>query len=141
MQAFKFSTRGQAKTYTIFTVISVLIGIFVFSDFHDLTISSSVAFLIAIIISFISLMISVKKANKTFEEIIIDEKKVSFYFSNKIKDKIVMDIDTVSLIEKENLIEIIEEKTGVSIGIGYKNRIENSERMEVLINCFNNTNC
>ena len=141
MQAFKFSTRGQAKTYTIFTVISVLIGIFVFSDFHDLTISSSVAFLIAIIISFISLMISVKKANKTFEEIIIDEKKVSFYFSNKIKDKIVMDIDTVSLIEKENLIEIIEEKTGVSIDIGYKNRIENSERMEVLINCFNNTNC
>ena len=118
MQAFRFSNKQQAKTYTIFTIISIIIGVFIFSSLDRLAISSSFAYLIVTILAFISLMISIKKASRTFAEIIIDENKISFYFANKHKDKIVMDLNKVSLIENEHLIEIREKHTDVSIGIG-----------------------
>ncbi len=140
MQEFKFSTKGQAKTYGVFTVISAIIAIFVFSNWYGVNISSSVAFLIASIISFISLMMSIKKASKTFEEIIIDGNKVSFYFANKLKDNIIKDIDNISSIEKENHIEIIERHTNVFIGRGYKNRIEDKDKWDLLLKCLKNNN-
>lgn len=138
MEAFRFSTKGQAKSYIIPTVLSVIIGIFIFLYRHKIKISPSIAYLIAAIISFISLMISIKEASKTFEEIIIDNEKVSFYFSNKLKSKIIIDITEVSLVETESLIKIIEKRRGILIGRVYKNRIENREKLEKLIECFNN---
>lgn len=140
MRAFRFSTKGQAKTYTFFTIISVIIGVFIFSNLDNFTISSSLAYLIVSIISFISIMVSIKKASRTFEEIIIDGNKVSFYFANKLKDKVVIDIDGISSIEKENLIEIRERQTDVFIGRGYKNRIEDKDKWDLLLKCLKNNN-
>lgn len=137
MQTFRFSKKQQPRTYTVFTIISIIVGIIVFWSLDNLKISSSLAYLMVTIISFISIMMSIKKANKTFEEIIIDGNKVSFSFASKIKNKIVKDLNSVILIEKEDLLEVKEKDSEVSIGVGYKNRIENSEILEELIKCFN----
>src|SRR5699024_9542216 len=133
MQTFRFSKKQQPRTYTVFTIISIIVGIIVFWSLDNLKISSSLAYLMVTIISFISIMMSIKKENKTFEEIIIDGNKVSFSFASKIKNKIVKDLNSVILIEKEDLLEVKEKDSEVSIGVGYKNRIENSEILEELI--------
>lgn len=140
MQAFKFSNKQQPKTYTIFTIISIIIGIFIFWSLDNLKISSSFAYLIVTIISFISIMMSIKKAGKTFKEIIVDENEVSFYFLNQLKDKRVIDVNKIKLIEKDSFIEIIEKDTRISIGIGYKNRIENKDKWDLLLECLKNNN-
>ena len=135
MKVFKFSNKQQAKTYTFFTILSVVAGIYIFSSLDKLMISPSVAYLLVAILSFVSIMVSIKKAGKIFEEIIVDEGKVEFSFANKMKDKLRTEVGKIILIESNDKLKVKDKETGVLIGVAFKNRIE-AEKVEELKLCL-----
>lgn len=133
MQIFKFSTKEQGRVYSILTTISIVLGIILLFQWNNIRINSAFAFMIVSIISFISLMKSIKKASKTFAQIEIDGNEIVFYFSNKMKEKIIKDINEITLIDKTEYFEIKSKKEGEYIGKAYKNRIKDLDKWSTLI--------
>ena len=78
-------------------------------------------------------MKSIKKASKTFAQIEIDRNEIVFYFSNKMKEKIIKDINEITLIDKTEYFEIKSKKEGEYIGKAYKNRIKDLDKWSTLI--------
>ncbi len=135
MKIFKFSNKHQAKTFTFFTVLSVATSIYIFSSLDELMISPSVAYLLVSILSFVSIMFSIRRAGKMFDEIIVDGEKVEFYFANKMKYKLQTEVSKVRLIESNDVIKIEDKLTGKLIGIAHKSSIE-TEKIDELLTCF-----
>lgn len=132
MQVFKFSTKEQGRPYSILTTISIILGIILFFQWNNIRIDSAFAFMIVSIISFISLIKSIKKASKTFAQITINGNEIVFYFSNKMKNKVIKDASEIILIDKTEFFEI-KSKKGEYIGKGYKNRIKDIDKWGILI--------
>lgn len=137
MQTFKFSTKEQGRIYSILTTSAITLGIVLLFQWGNLKLDSSLAFMIVSIISFVSLIISLKKASKTFVKISIDANSVNFQFANKMKDNVRTCIKEIELIEKDDEIEIVNKKDGTILGKAYRNRIENKEDWSVLIQSLN----
>lgn len=133
MQVFKFSTKEQGRVYSILTTISVILGIIFLFQWSNIRIDSAFAFMIVSIISFISLMKSIKKASKTFAQIEIDGNEIVFYFSNKMKNKVIKDINEIILIDKTEFLEIKSKKEGEYIGKAFKNRMKDIDKWSTLI--------
>ena len=136
MIAFRFSTKGQAKTYTFFTILSAIFAILIFSSLDKLLISSELAYFIVAILSGISAIVSIKKAGKTFEEIILEEHTVTFYFANKMKEKMKTTIADIEVVLNDDFMEIHDSKVNKLIGRAYKNRIEDKSKWQDLVQCF-----
>lgn len=137
MQTFKFSTKEQGRIYSILTAAVITLGIILLFQWNNLKLDSSLAFMIVSIISFISLIISLKKASKTFVQISIDANRVNFHFANKMKDNIQICIEEIELIEKNDELEVVNNEDGTILGKAYRNRIENKEDWSVLIQSLN----
>lgn len=133
MQVFEFSTKEQTNIFSVFTTIGISIGVLLFFDWQNLNLHASTAFFVVSLISFISLVKEIKKANKTFRKIIVDENKVDLYFSNKMKDKIILNMDEFSITEKADSIEFKNSQEEI-IGKVYRNRLKVKEEWIVLIN-------
>lgn len=132
-QVFEFSTKEQTNIFSVFTTIGISIGVLLFFDWQNLNLHASTAFFVVSLISFISLVKEIKKANKTFRKIIVDENKVDLYFSNKMKDKIILNMDEFSITEKADSIEFKNSQEEI-IGKVYRNRLKVKEEWIVLIN-------
>jgi|SRR5690625_1280677 len=131
MQVFEFSSKEQVNVFSIFMTISITLGILVFFDLNDYSLHASTAFFIVSLISFISLILAVKRANKTFKEIRVDKNKFDFHFTNKMKDRITLHANQFSVVLKDDFIEI-KDNEGNIIGKAYKNRIKIKEGWVVL---------
>lgn len=132
MQVFEFSIKEQTNIFSVFTTVGISIGVLLFFDWQNLNLHASTAFFVVTLISFISLIKEIKKANKTFRKIIVDENKVDLYFSNKMKDKIILNMDEFFITEKADSIEFINSQEEI-IGKVYKNRLKIKEEWIVLI--------
>lgn len=135
MKAFRFKNKPQTNTYTIYTLIAVALSIVIFSGL-DIYINKQVAYLLVTILSSISLYSAIKKAGKEFEEIMIQENDIKFYFQNKMKEPLTIPRAKVSAIFLEDTIEFSNEELKKIIGRAYKNKLENEEDWESLIASF-----
>tara|TARA_B100000768_G_scaffold110141_1_gene102110 strand:+ start:18 stop:434 length:417 start_codon:yes stop_codon:yes gene_type:complete len=135
MKSFKFVNKQQAKTYSIFTIISVILAIFIFSNL-DTFINKHVAYLLVTILSFISIMVSVKKAGKEFVEIVIENESVKFYYFNKMKAPFIISKREISISLENDKLEFKNLKSGEFIGRVYKNRIEEVAKWDDLLACI-----
>lgn len=131
MQVFKFSKKEQVNVFSIFMTISICLGILLFLDWNNLNLHVSTAFLVVSLISFVSLISSVKKANKTFKKIIVENDKVVFYFLNKMKDKLTLNVNQFRIDVKDDFMEVRDIK-GDIIGKAYKNRINKEEWVSLI---------
>lgn len=134
MQVFRFFNKQQTKTYMVFTIISIVLSIFIFSNLDSHYINIHLAYLFVVILSFISIMYSIKQASRSFEEIIIEEKSIKFYFFNKMKKPISTFIDELDIQQDNNKITIKNKESKELIGEAFKNRLENIEKWDELIN-------
>ena len=137
MKAFRFKKNNstEIKNYSVAVIFGIVISVFLFSGI-DVVINPSILYLIAAIVSLIAIMLAIKKAGKEFEEILIEEEHVTFYFSNKMKDPI--------SVEKQNLITRIDgdkiefehKLNGSIIGASNRRNIENSSKWNELLESF-----
>lgn len=136
MKAFRFSTKGQAKNYSVLTIINVLIAVVIFLNIDSLYINRRAAFLIVSLASLFSIILAIKKASKMFEEIILEEHTVTFYFANKMKEKMKTTIADIEVVLNDDFMEIHDSKVNKLIGRAYKNRIEDKSKWQDLVQCF-----
>lgn len=135
MKAFRFKNKQQTNTYTIYTLIAAALSIFIFSGL-DIYINKQVAYLLVTILSSISIMSAIRKANKEFEEIMIHENVIKFYFQNKIKEPLIIPKSKVSTLVLNETIEFSNEESKKVIGIAHKSKIESERDWENLIMYF-----
>ncbi len=136
MRAFRFKNKPQTNTYTIYTLIAVGLSIFIFSGL-DVYINKQIAYLLVAILSFISIMSAVKKAGKGFEEIIVQENDIKFYFNNKMKEPLLISKTMVSVLFSEDNVEFTNNESKKVIGYAYKSKLENQDDWEELIKYIN----
>lgn len=138
MKVFRFSRKEQVKLFTGLTIVSVIFSIILFASLDHMIINQSIALLIVSIFSFISLQMSIKKASKVFEEIIIHEDNIKFYFVNKAKKSLEKKLSEILVKDNSEYIEIFDVSSNQLIGKAYKNKIEKPDmwprlREELLI--------
>ena len=143
MKVFKFSKKTQTKLFTGLTLVAVIFSILIFSSIDRLIINQGVALLIVSVFSFVSLLLSIRKASKIFEEIIIHEENIRFYFVNKAKKNLEMKRSEIKVIVHKDIIEIVDLSTNQLIGKAYQNKIEDPDlwerlRMDLLFNEIKN---
>lgn len=136
MKSYKFLNKQQAKTYSIFTIISVILAIIIFSNLGTF-LNKSFAYLLLSILSFISIMVSIKQASSQFSEIIIEEEKIKFFYLNKMKAPLVLLKKQVKMDIHSNKIEFQNLITNSSIGRAYRNRLVESDKWDELIEYVN----
>lgn len=134
MKVFKFLNKKQARTYLIMTCVCVVLTISIFLNL-DIHVNTSDAFLVASILSYISIMIAVKKASTEIEEIIIDNDVAKIYFFNKKKKSLLFPISEISLKINGEKVEFFK-STDELIGVIYKNRMEQPDQWDDLILIF-----
>jgi hypothetical protein len=132
MKAFRFKNKPQTNTYTIYTLIAVALSIFIFSGL-DIYINKQVAYLLVTILSSISIYSAIKKAGKEFEEIMVIENDIKFYFHNKMKEPLIIPKAKVSAIVSEGTIEFSNAESKKIIGTAYKDKLENESDWEGLV--------
>jgi hypothetical protein len=132
MKAFRFKNKPQTNTYTIYTLIAVALSISIFSGLN-LYINKQVAYLLVTILSSISIYSAIKKAGKEFEEIMIQESDIKFYFQNKMKEPISIPKTKISVKLVSDILEFENKETKKIIGQAHKNKLENEGDWEVLI--------
>lgn len=132
MESFKFLKKQQAKTYTIFTVISILLTIFMLSNLETF-VNKEVAYLFVVILSSISMWISIKKASREFEKIIIDDEEIRFFFINKMKAPLILPKNKIKIDIYDSKIEFYNLIKDNLIGRVYKNRIIGIQKWNNLI--------
>lgn len=135
MKSFKFRIKQEAKTYTIFTFVAIVLSVFIFAGLNTY-IDKYEAYLLVSILSFVSIMVAIRKANFGFKEISIEDETVKFYFLNKNKISLTIPKSSISVIIDENRIEFKFRDTDKLIGRAYKNRIIEPLKWDDLMNCF-----
>ena len=137
MKSYKFLNKQQAKTYSTFTIISVILAIIIFTNL-DTFFNKSFAYLLVTIISSISIIFSIKQAGKGFTEIIIEDEKIKFFYLNKMKTPLILLKKEVKIDLDNDKIEFYNLVTNNFIGRAYKNRIVESMKWNKLIEDIDN---
>lgn len=134
MEAYRFKNKKnkEVKNYTIAVIAGLIFSILIFSG-TDFSIRPSILYLLAAVVSAIAIIIAIRKSGKEFEEIIIEEGRIKFYFFNKMKDALVIDKKDVSVKVDEEKIEFENKSTGSQIGKSYRNKMEEFERWDDLV--------
>lgn len=132
---FRFKNKQQTNTYTVYTLIGVALSILIFSGL-DVFINKQVAYLLVTILSSISIMSAIRKANNEFEEIIIQENEIKFYFQNKMKEPLTISKMEIFVKVLEDTIELKNKETENTIGKAHKNKLENQYDWDKLTSCF-----
>jgi len=131
MKSYKFYNKQDVKMYTIFTILGVILSITIFSNMMDSSLKRSFAYLFVTILSFISIMVSIKQSSKQFSEIVIDDEKIKFYFQNKMKSPLTLPKKEVAIINYDDIVEF-RDLSNNFIGKAYKNKIVESEKWNEL---------
>ncbi len=140
MKAIRFTNKRQTKSFTIFTAIAIILSILIFSNL-DVYINKQIAYFLITILSFFSILSAVKKAGKEFEEIIIDEENLKFYFQNKMKDSLLVSKSQISItMINDSIIDIKNKTSKKLIGRVNKNNLENITDWDVLLDFFATSN-
>ncbi len=139
MKAFRFSHKPQLKVYILFTILALAFSILIFTKLNQY-VNIRLLFLFSSIASSISMYITIKKASKEFEEIMILEDEIKFYFQNKMKDPILLSKKNVKVTVLEDKIEFIKIDSSKIIGTAHKNKLENSEEWKKLVLSVNTAN-
>jgi len=136
MNAFRFKNKPQTNTIIIYTSIAGVLSILIFTGF-DIYINKQMAYLLASILSFISVMSAIKKAGKEFEEIIVRENDFKFYFGNKMKEPLLISKTKVSAFLSGNNVKFTNNESKKIIGYAYKSKLENEGDWDELIKYIN----
>lgn len=123
MKAFRFKNKQQTSSYTIYTLIAVVLSIFILSNM-DIYINKPVAYLLVSVLSSVSLLAAIKKASKEFEEIAFQENNIKFYFQNKMKQPLSFKKLEVSTVILDDTIEFTDIKLDKLIGKAHKIKLE-----------------
>jgi|GEM_PF-6268878 len=138
MKVYKFLNKNLANTYVIIACVVTVLSVTMFLNL-DIHINTSYAFLVASILSYISIMIAVKKASTEIEEIIVDNDVAKIYFFNKKKKPQLFSINEISLKINDEKVELLK-PTDELIGVIYKNRLEQPNQWDELICIFEKNN-
>lgn len=138
MKIFIFFKKKQPITYYLFTVMGVIIAIIILSYGMDNSLNRTISYSVVSIISFISIMINIKQANKEFIKIEIEDLSIKFTFRNKNKKSLYILKSEISILVYDEKMEFKKDMKGELIGIAYKNRLGEIEKWEDLINLVNN---
>ncbi|MCJ0743671.1 hypothetical protein [Pedobacter montanisoli] len=123
MRVFRFK-RIKTGAYTAYTVIAVILSIFIFTGLN-MYINKPIAYLLVSIMSLISILLAVKKAGKEFEEIVIfEDDKLKFYFQNRMREPLIISKSEISLTILEDEVEFKTSNTDKFIGKAYKVNLE-----------------
>ncbi len=129
---FKNDKSKEVKTYTVAVIVGLIFSIILFSG-TSFSINPSILYLLATIVSAISIIIEIKKSGKEFKEIMIEEDYIKFYFFNKMKDALVIDKKDILVKIDEEKIEFENKSASSQIGRSYKNKMEDIQRWDELI--------
>lgn len=135
MKVFRFSNKQQNNTYLIFTIISAILAIVILLNL-DVNFNKQIAYLLVSVLSFISIMVSIKEAGKEFLEITISDDLVKFTFRNKKKGNLSILKEDLLVDVEEEKVEFKNRKTNELIGKSYKNRIIEKEEWIGFVACF-----
>lgn len=80
MKGIKFKYKNMNKPYSYFSIIGIILSVFLFTSLDKGLISPSLGYFIVSIISSYLLFKSIKKASKLIEEIIFDSQSIEFVF-------------------------------------------------------------
>ena len=138
MKVFKFLNKNLAKRYVIIACILTVLTIAMFLNL-DIYVNPSYAYLVAAILSYISIMVAVKKASTEIEEIIIDDDTAKIYFFNRKKKSLLFPISEILLKINDEKVELLK-PTDELIGVIYKNRLEQPNQWDELICIFEKNN-
>lgn len=132
MKAIRFKNKSQTNTYNRYTIIAVVLSILIFSGL-DVYINKQVAYLLVTILSAFSIYSAIKKASKEFEEIIINESSMKFYFQNKMKEPISISKENIAISIDGEIIKFDNVETKQIIGQANKSKLENDSDWETLL--------
>jgi len=136
MKVYRFKRKEKLSTMVFFAVISTLIFLFIFLNI-DISISKPIALLVVSVSTGIYAYYTIYLSKRTIEEIIIQENNVSIYFVSKNKKKLVLERSKLIISDSTNGIIISKGNNKEFIGEAYKDRIENPEDWDVLVNTLN----
>lgn len=115
MNRYKFKRKSKAVNYSLCTLVAGLLSVFILIGL-EIKMSKEILYLIISILSLRSILVAVKVANKTFNEIVIHDDFVTFHFVNKMKEplsKLFTEITTQIVNEG---IQFTEKESGKLIG-------------------------
>lgn len=135
MKTFRFLHEKYLNSYSIYTLIAVALSIFIFIGLN-IYISKAFAYLLVSILSFCSIMTAVRKASREFEEIVINEGNIKFYFQNKMKEPLSIAKSEISIVIVDDSIVFTNIKSGKLIGKAYKIKLEQGYDWEELLKCI-----
>lgn len=138
MKIFKFINKKHGTTNVIFIIAYVIIGYLIFSGVKSNYFNTHVAFLIVAILSFISVIRSVRKASLEFSEILIDDNVAKLYYFKVTKKPSVVKIKDIRIKLNDIKVELFNKTSDILIGRAYKNKIEDTDKWNELIKCFSN---
>lgn len=138
MKGIKFKYKNMNKPYSYFSIIGIILSVFLFTSLDKGLISPSLGYFIVSIISSYLLFKSIKKASKLIEEIIFDSQSIEFVFLNKMKNRYNTKIENILVIIKDDSFEFKELSSGFKIGSVLKSSLLNDGQLSELLGKIDN---
>ncbi|WP_417601712.1 hypothetical protein [Owenweeksia hongkongensis] len=135
MKVYSFKRK---KSLNIFSLLTVLLGMFIVFGMNQWNIGFSYVYLFVSVFSYIYVRKSAKKARERFEKIVVNEREVTFYFENKLKEKLVMQVSDVCFKNNEEAFEIQSKGDKELVGKGLVSSLTEKELFTELRMQFDN---
>jgi len=132
MKEIRIHRKNPALTYTIFVIIGVLLAIIVVPGLV-VAAEAYILFLFVTLSSFISLVISINRANKEFRLITVDADYITFIFLNKQKKPLKIERNEVKTEVKDDCIVFVRKNEGNMIGKVVKKRLKKDVSWDYLV--------
>lgn len=123
MKEIRIHRKNPALTYTIFVIIGVLLAIIIVPGLV-IALEAYILFMFVTLSSFISLVISINRANKEFRLITVDADYITFIFLNKQKKPLTIGRSKVKTEVKDDCIVFVRKDEGNMIGKVVKKRLK-----------------
>ena len=124
MKVYRFKSTVTQTSLAISTAIGVVISFFIFNN-TDIYISKEAAYLVVSLLSLASVWLSIKRAGKEFEEVLIfDNEEVKLFFHNKMKTPITLSKRQIDLIVSEDKVEFFRRNENIFVGRAIKTALE-----------------